>query len=232
MADFLSLLQSLDDTPIIRENYVRAPFPYPGSKARSLDKILPHLPYKSRYCEPFGGTGSVLLSRRESRIEIFNDRYSGVTCFFRVIRDKEKCNALVERLSICIHSREEFIWSRDTWKNCEDEVERAARWFYTICKSFGAQGRNFGRGTKSTAQFTNTFWGRIENIFPCHQRLKNVQIENQDWRQCLKDFDSPDMVWYIDPPYYQYAQGMYECELKKEDHEELLERIQSLKGFV
>lgn len=227
-----SLFLSLDGTDTVREDYVRAPFGYPGSKSKSLDKILPQLRYAGKYCEPFGGSGSVLLARNASPLEIFNDRYSGVTCFYRVIQDNKKMNAILDRCAFFLHSREEFIWCRNTWKNCEDEIERAARWWYTISVSFGSQGRNFGRCIKGKSQIGPKLKNNLKHFPEVSLRLRDVQIENQDWRMILKDYDSEDMVWYIDPPYYKSTKGMYECEMPDSDHEELLDRIFQLRGFV
>lgn len=230
--DLLAMLNALSSHEEVRENYVRAPFGYPGAKSRSLDKILPHLPYRAGYGEAFGGSGAVLLARNCSPLEVFNDRYSGVTCFYRVIRDRVKMNALLDRMQIVLHSREEFIWSKNTWRDCEDEVERAARWYYMTLMSFGQQGRHFGRCVRGKAQLGPKLKNNLQLFHAVHCRLVPVQIENLDWRQCFKDYDHEDFVWYVDPPYYQYAKGMYECEMQKEEHVELLERIFHLRGFV
>lgn len=216
----------------VREDYVRAAFSYPGSKAKTIQNILPHLPYTDRYCEPFGGTGSVLLARNWSRLEVYNDRCSGVTAFFRVCRVAKTRDALAERLSNLIHSREEFIWCKKEWKNAEDDIERAARWYYMVVCSFGSHMRAFGRSKDPKALFAPKLHNYIELFYPLHDRIKNTQIENLDWRQCFKDYDHPDMVWYIDPPYYRTNAGMYEHELSSDEHIEMLNRIMDLQGFV
>lgn len=231
-SDFLSQLLAVGTVEEVREAVIRAPFAYPGAKSRSVKHILPHLPYRDVYCEPFGGSGAIMLSRNASPLEIFNDRFSGVTCFYRVIRDRVKMNALVDRLHLCLHSREEFIWSRDTWKNCEDEVERAARWYYSVLSSFAAQGRNFGRSLKGRAQIGPKLKNNLKHFYEVHKRLVDVQIENQDWRLILSDYDQAGMVWYLDPPYYKVTKGMYQFEMPDEDHGELIERIFHLRGFV
>lgn len=230
--DFLAQMMALGTVEEVREEAIRCPFPYPGAKSRSIKNILPHLPYREVYCEPFGGSGAVMLTRNSSPLEIFNDRYSGVTCFYRVIRDKEKMNAMMDRLHLCLHSREEFIWCRDTWRDCEDEIERAARWYYCVMTSFGAQARNFGRCLRGKAQIGPKIKNNLRFFPEVHQRMMDVQIENQDWRPILKDFDQFGMVWYLDPPYFKTTKGMYECEMPDDDHRELLERIWMLKGFV
>lgn len=230
--DLFSIFMSMDDTPVKRNELIRAPFGWAGSKWRSLENILPHLPYRKLYCEPFGGSGAVLLSRNESKLEIFNDRFSGVVAFYRCIRDKDKLQPFLDRMELTIHSREEFVWARDTWKNCEDEIERAARWYYSVLMSFSQRGRDFGRSVDSSGQMGKRLRSIPKLLGPVHSRIRNVQFENLDWRQCFKDYDHEDMVWYLDPPYYDYSKGIYEHELSNSDHREFLERIQSLKGFV
>lgn len=230
--ELLALLSALDQNDEVRENYVRAPFPWPGGKAKSIDNILPHLPYRDFYGEPFGGSGAILLARKPSGLEVYNDRFGGVTCFYRVVRDRAKYHQFVERLQLILHSREEFIWSRDTWKDCDNELERAARWWYMVSCSFGGQGRNFGRAAKTKGQFGNKLKNNLKDFFPLHCRLQNVQIENADYRVILKDYDQKAAVWYLDPPYYQTSTGQYECEFKDEEHVELLERVFQLDGFV
>lgn len=230
---FAQMMGMMEKTKDKREPiYERASFGWPGGKAKSVENIVPHLPYRNSYAEPFGGSGVILLSRRPCNLEIFNDKYAGVCAFYRVIRDRAKMDRLLDRLNLCLHSREEFVWSRDTWKDCEDEVERAARWWYMVTCSFANLGRSFGRAVSGKSQFGGKLKTNLRFFSECNIRLQKVQIENLDWREILDDYDSKDMVWYLDPPYYQTTKGQYECELTPADHEELLERSQKLKGFV
>lgn len=230
--DLLSLFNALDDSAQSRESYVRAPFGYPGAKSRSIKEILPNLPQTDKYVEVFGGSGAVLLARRESKMEVYNDRFGGVVAFYRCIRDRDKLQALTDRLELIVHSREEFIWCRDTWANCEDDVERAARWFYALQTSFTSQSRNFGRSLSGSNQIAKKIQNNIKTFPLVHERLKHVLIENLDWRQCLQDFDDEDTVFYLDPPYLDVSSGIYKCSFTKSDHAELLERIFKLRGFV
>jgi site-specific DNA-adenine methylase len=59
-----------------------------------------------------------------------------------------------------------------------------------------------------------------------------VQIENQDWRSCLRDYDGPNTVFYLDPPYVDAFVGTYKHELSQADHRELLSSVFELKGTV
>lgn len=229
----LAIIQGLDDTEHKRScDIVRAPFGWHGGKAKSLGHILPHLPYRKGYCEVFGGSGVVLLARNKSYNEIFNDRHSGITCFYRCIRDIAKCRELSNRVELACHSREEFEWCKASWEDCQDEVERAARWYYMVTMSFSKLGRNFARSTGSRAATGNAYHNNLKHFWPAHERLRNVQIENQDWRVILRDFDSPDMVFYLDPPYIGSFSGAYTHNFTLDDHKIMLNQIFQTEGFV
>lgn len=229
--DLFNLFMQLDDAPAKREEYIRLPFGYPGSKAKSLDYILPHLPYRNTYVEPFGGSGAVLMARKPSNLDVYNDRFGGIVALYRCLKDKEKYKQLMDWLETTIHAREEFIWCAETWENHEDDVERAARWFYSLRTSFGQMGRNFGRETKGKATGVRLRHS-LKDFEPLHQRLHNVLIENLDWKHCFTDFDSPDTVFYCDPPYFKTDQSMYKHTFSEQDHINLCDRIFETRGFV
>lgn len=214
--------------PTTREFYLKTPWSWPGSKFKSLDKILPELPYGKIWVDACFGTGVVTLNRRPSPFEVYNDRYSGITDFYRVVRDDQLYDKLLERLKTVLYSREEFIWCKATWKDCDDSVERAARWYYMIRSSFNQIGRNFGRSLRDS-MLPQKYWRGLK-LFPhMHHRLQHGQIENLDVVQCIKDYDSHETVFYIDPDYEETDQGVYEFNV---NHKLLIETVRTAKGFV
>lgn len=233
MSDLTSMLLGMGQEEI-REYYIKLPFAWPGGKGQQLDKILPHLPHGSGYGEPFGGSGAVLLNREPTRLDIYNDRYGGITAFFRVIRHEESFNKFMARIETTVHSREEFIWCKKTWRDADlDDIERAARWYYMIRFSINCKpNTTFGRSKNPVVTFADRLHKSLPLFHPIHRRLKTVTIENLDWRVCLDDFDQNGFVWYLDPTYLDCAPGTYEHELSIQDHKELIARIPYLKGFV
>lgn len=225
-------LLSMHSEDEVRDQYLRAPMGYPGAKSRSIKELLSHLPYRNTWVDVCGGTASVTLARNSCNLEVYNDRHSGLVAFYRCIRDFAKCKQLVDRLEISPPlAREEFIWSRDTWQDSQlDDVERASRWYYSLVTSFNQKGWSFGRAVKGKAQGQKLF-NNLKLFWNIHTRMRNVQIENQDWRMILKDYckGGSDVVWYIDPPYWGTT-GIYQHEWKEEDHIELCERVQNLNG--
>lgn len=231
--DLLGMFQSLDDTPFDREGFELAPFPYPGAKNRSMSQLMTYIPYGTSWIEGFGGSGAVTLARKPSKLDVFNERHAGITSFYRCIRDRQKKDQLIERLDLTIHSREEYEWSRDTWEcNWLDEVERAARWYYSLMYSFASVGRNFGRAKSglSNVTFAGKLRDKLELFEAIHDRFKYVQVENLDWRHVLKDFDEEGAVFYLDPPYY--GKNVYQHNMSHSDHVELCKRIFDCHGFV
>ena len=66
------------------------PFGWYGGKFSHLDWLLPLLPACHHYCEPFAGSGAVLLNRDPSPVETFNDLDGEVVNFFRVLREEKE----------------------------------------------------------------------------------------------------------------------------------------------
>lgn len=59
-----------------------------------------------------------------------------------------------------------------------------------------------------------------------------VQIDHQDFRKVLSRYDSPETLFYIDPPYTpgERRSGTYQCELSESDHADLVEQLLALRG--
>lgn len=82
------------------------PFRWYGGKWSHLTWLLPQLPDTHRYIEPFGGSGTVLLNKDPSPVEVYNDRDEDVTNFFRVLRDQRE--TLLEKIALTPFARKEF----------------------------------------------------------------------------------------------------------------------------
>ncbi len=102
-------------------------FGWYGGKYSHLDWLLPLLPSAQHYCEPFGGSGAVLLNREPAPVETYNDLDGDVVNFFKVLRQQKE--SLLEAIGLTPFSREEFeIAISETSDNITD-LERARRFF-------------------------------------------------------------------------------------------------------
>lgn len=209
---------------------LKAPFGYPGGKSRSITEILPHLPYKNVYVEPFGGSAAILIARRRSPIEVYNDAYGGVVGFYRCIRDPKLYRKLIDRLELTLHSKEEFELARE-W-DVEDPVERAARWYYLVQSSFGGLGRNWGRATGGKSTMAGKIQNKLKHFHAIHTRFRTTQVENCDWEEMFDRYDGPETVFYCDPPYVDVHKGTYKNEMSVERHRDFLKRVFDAEGYV
>ncbi len=233
MIDLLNLFDEMEQHGAkSKDAIIKAPFGYPGGKSRSIRYITPHLPYSDKYISVFGGSGCDILARQPSRLEVFNDRYAGVTDFYRCLRDPRLFGRLCEWLELTLHSREHFVECKETWDKVDDPVERAGRWYCMTVYSFASLGRNWGRALSVRGVMGNKIRNKLKGFDAIHQRFKNVQVENQDWRDCLHDYDCPTTVFYCDPPYVDSSSGIYKHEMTRNDHRAFLEIVPQLEGFV
>jgi DNA adenine methylase len=215
-----------------RSEIIRCPIPYPGGKSKHVNKIIPLLPQRSCYVEPFGGSAAILLAKPPCHLEVYNDRYAGVVSFYRCMRDPVKYKELVEKIRMTVHSREEFLAFKNQWQNCEDDVERAFMWYYVTNYSFAAKGKEFGRDTNCAGRMAGKIVEKLVHFDAIHRRFRKVQVENMDGVQCMKDYDSKDTVFYVDPPYYGVSGSTYHVSFPKESHMKLLDFVRICKGFV
>jgi DNA adenine methylase len=233
LLDDLMDMHDDDHQDEIKRNVIeRAPFGYIGSKFKSVRTILPVLPYGKTWVEVFCGSAVMTLNRQQSQIEVINDRYGGVVPFYRCLRDPVKMQQMIDWLELTQHSREEFYDCRNTWCAEEDDVIRAAKWYYMIQCSVVSMGKTFGRNTQTPGNMVKSVSARLE-LFPIiHQRLKNVSVENLDFEICMRDFDNHNAVFYLDPPYINTLNVYKSPKWTENDLDRLLNTIKHTKGFV
>ena len=201
-----------------------------GSKNKHLPFVLPLLPRAGIYAEPFGGSAAVLLNRPRSGTEVYNDLNEGLAAFLRTLRDDT--DRLLELIDLTPHSRSEYSTMRKSQYLEMDPVERA-RIFYCLSK-FGLSGQHsFGRrigGNGSGPRHTHT------GMRIAARRLRGVTIENRDALDVIREYDSDDTLFYLDPPHTlgsRLRSGfLYEHEYDDDSHEELADLVRGARGRV
>lgn len=211
---------------------------YHGSKFRIARWIIDQFPAHICYCEPFGGAASVLLQKEPAAHEVYNDLDAYVVGFFSVLRNEHK--ALIEAIRWTPYSRTEL---KAAWadKGEPGTVEAARRLYVRAYQSFSnapahdSTGWRFTKAERASAvrQFNN-----IDALYVIAERLRNVQIECRDALDVMRDFDTPDTLHYVDPPYVLSSRNThmsgrgYLHELTDDDHLKLIELIKNLSGYV
>lgn len=218
---------------------MRSPIRWLGGKGQMVKKILPLLPKTKIYVEPFGGGASVLLARRPSPVEVYNDLDSGLYDFFIVLSDPELFEQFYRRVATLPYSRQLFNECRENWQSETDKVKRVAMWFVVARQSFsGDFGHSWGYGITNTrrgmAGEVSKWLSCIEGLPQVHDRLQRVQIECNDWRVVMDTYDTPETLFYLDPPYVHSTRsaGNYQHELTAEDHRDLVNICLEAKGKI
>lgn len=187
--------------------------PWLGGKKRLHPAIIERieaLPHAT-YVEPFVGMGGVFLRRRfRPKQEVANDRNGEIVNLFRILQ--RHYPQLLDVMRFQITSRREFERLRLVDPTTLTDLERAARFLYLQRLAFGGQVDGvFGVTTGHAARFSMT---RLEPILEAaHERLEGVVFENLDWSDVVARYDSPETVFYLDPPYAggenDYGKGMF-----------------------
>lgn len=208
-------------------------FSYIGGKGPILNFLKQLLPEQCEvFCEPFCGSARVLLNRKPANTEIINDIDPNITLFFHTIQDPEAFKQFKYIIERTPYSLKEFSLALHQRTN-------PTAWCIALLQSLGSRGlspkaRPSSWGRRLTPDSKWIRW--IAGLDLLHKRLQHVRIENRDATQCIKEWDSPNTVFYIDPPYplaTRYAQHVrYDHEMLDEQHEELINLLPSCKARI
>lgn len=215
---------------------------YHGAKFRLAPWVMQFFPDHRVYVEPFGGAAGVLLQKPRSYAEVYNDLDDDIANFFRVLRDPEQAEQLIQLLHLTPYARAEFDMS---YEDCTDPVERARRTAVRAGMGFGSAGATkgvtgFRIDTARTYGTAQHLWTRYPGQLPAViERLQGVLIENRPAIEVMQQHDTPDTLHFVDPPYVfgtrsqrNVVQGCYRHEMTDEQHMELLGVLKNLQGMV
>ena len=222
-------------------NKLRSPVWYFGGKGKMSAKIVPILercPHKL-YVEPFGGGASILLAKKPVEREGYNDIDSHLYDFFQVLSDPRKFARFYRRIAVLPYSRQLYNDCRASWKSEPDQIDRVVKWYVVARQSFSG---DFGHSwsfviTESCRGMMGSpsrWLSAIDQLPAIHARLTRVQIECYDFRKIFDIYDTPDTLFYNDPPYVLSTRkaGGYANEMTDNDHTDFIDRALTLKGSV
>jgi DNA adenine methylase len=216
---------------------------YHGGKFRLSSWIRSFFPPHQVYVEPFGGAGSVLLTKEPSYAEVYNDLDGDVVNFFRVLRNPEQRLALCELLALTPFAREEF---ENAYTPTPDPIERARQLAIKAGMGYGSSGgtkENTGFRIDSGRKWSTDFaqWQKYPQVIASvGERLSGVLIEHRPATSVLMQHDAPTTLHYCDPPYvFSTRNGRrwesdkyYRHEMTDWQHMDLLGCLKNLKGMV
>jgi DNA adenine methylase len=179
---------------------LRPPFAFPAGKIRMAKEMVALMPDHTTYVEPFAGSAAVFFAKDPAPNEVLNDLNPEVA---QALRDlKSLSDADIESLIRCnwVSKREEY----------EALFNRKSRTAKGRLHRFLYLARFSHNSTRKKSDYCKGGEGRdakkyiATRLKPAVDRLKNVTILSLDYEDVIKRYDSPQTLFFIDPPYAQY----------------------------
>ncbi|TAA45632.1 DNA adenine methylase [Pseudoxanthomonas winnipegensis] len=202
--------------------------PWPGGKRRLIRHLYPHFPAHECYVEAFAGGAAALLMRPvPAPVEVLNDVNGDLVRLYRCVQ--HHLDEFVRQFRWALVSRKMFEWAQLQHPDTLTDIQRAARFYYLQKLAFGGKvaGQSFGYVATGSGPRLNLL--RIEEeLSAAHIRLANVIVEHLPWHDCLKRYDRPGTLFYLDPPYWQ-TEG-YGVDFPWSEYEQLASMMRNLQG--
>lgn len=205
---------------------------YYGGKQKMSSKIVPMLPRHTVYVEPFAGGAAIFFAKPWPPVtnnnryrEVLNDSDQRIVNLYQVIRTPGLREQLIERLQLTPYARIEHRAAvaqytdkqkpahepdQDLYDGLDPRVAKAVAYYVNVQCSF-ANKLNGGWGTGVWSHNLGTTWmNKIARLPEYLDRMSGVIIECDDALSVIDRWDSPQTLFYCDPPYPETRQGYHE----------------------
>jgi DNA adenine methylase len=198
-----------------------------GGKYYLSDLIIRNFPigYENMtYVEGFGGAASVLLNKKRSVREIYSDLHAPTANMFHVLVSQP--NQLVETIR-------NIVYKEDSFKAVQSHVFQYGNLDSAVAEivlrrmSRGGMKKTFSWSTRLRGGQPGDLnaWETFKDLLPkIAERLTGVEIRNESALSLVPQFNDPNSLIYLDPPYLsttRSAKSIYDCEMTDEDHRTL-----------
>ncbi|GLS45902.1 DNA methyltransferase [Methylobacterium brachythecii] len=214
-----------------------------GSKWRMAPWVIGHLPPHDVYCEPFGGSASVLMRKARAPVEVLGDLDDELLNLYSVVRDPALAGRLYVMATFTPFSDAEFRLAMRRVPADADPVERARRMIVRHAMQVSPDvraetaGTGFRRYTGSARRVAAMDWATFPDALAAMTaRLQGVVVERAAAVETIRRHDRRGALFYVDPPYVHSTRSEirkgYAHEMSDDAHRELLDCLLSLKGMA
>jgi len=218
---------------------MKPPFSYYGGKQRIARHIVKLIPRHTVYVEPCCGGATIMFTKPWPQVsiphynrEVINDLNGDLVNFFKQLRDNGE--ELCRQLYFSLYSEEDHRLSKN--RDIEDDLERARRFFISASQSFsGTLDAGWKRCVFNKNHPLSDIKHKVDRLSEYIERMRGSYICNTTALKVIDQFDSPQTFFYLDPPYVDcdqvgYAKQGHGGDYGKEDHLELIEKLNNIKG--
>jgi DNA adenine methylase len=209
------------------------------------------MPRHLHYVEPFAGGLAVLLARdpndpskwapgHKGVSEVVNDLNSRLANFWRVLRRPELFARFLRLAQATEMGREVWEEAHAHEHDGTDPVQDAWAFFVDCRQSLAGRFKGFTSLTRSRLRRgingnASEWLGAVEGLPAVHARLWPVVVEHLDALELIRREDTPDTLFYCDPPYLhetRSARAVYAHEMTEAQHRALLDALRQCRGKV
>ncbi|MBS6462337.1 MAG: DNA adenine methylase [Ruminococcus sp.] len=130
---------------------------------------------------------------------------------------------LCDELRYTLNSRTDFEYIRKMLHSKTEipDIRRAA-YFYQIIRE------SYASGLDSFGAQPHNMWNNFPLIEAASARLRNVVIENKDFEKLIKQYDRPNTLFYLDPPYFETEDYYEDVGFTEKDHVRLRDALMGI----
>jgi len=222
----------LNPSPIAKDKVMKTPITYYGGKQQLADDIISMMPPHKIYCEPFFGGGAVFFAKGPSFLEVINDKNDLLITFYK--QCVENFERLQEKIQNTLHSESEYNKAKRIYNNPKHQSKLNIAWAVWVITNMSIMSTPRGgwkRDTPTSGSHMGSTMASYRNNFTtlvC-DRLKKCQISCRDAIAVIKERDTSDTFFYLDPPYIHCDQKHYKG-YSEQNFEELLQILTGVKG--
>ena len=173
---------------------IRPAFGAAGGKRALAPLIVGRLPKHKVYVEAFVGGGAVFFGKEPAEVEVIGDLDANVIRSYRIMKSLKDSD--IARIR-----EKDWIDSRRTWEsmsrtNPQTDLAWLHKFLYLRRFTIPQHGASLFREDQQgkSAGVAN----RLERL---RDRLANTRIRHADFQALIREFDGPETLFYLDPPY-------------------------------
>ena len=194
--------------------------------------IVSMLPAHKIYCEPFFGGGAVFFAKPKSYLETINDTNDRIVTFYKQVMTN--FDELQHMVQTTLDAESEYKRAKEIYNRHVPASDVETAWAFWMVTNFSFSGSPRG-GWKwdngNAGSHTGVYMRRRKQEFSkwLQNRLSEVQISCRDALDVIKQRDTSDTAFYLDPP-YPMADMKHYSGYTFENLQELLTLLQTIKG--
>lgn len=199
------------------EGEARPPFSRQGGKYLLYKTVIANFPkdyQEMTYVEPFVGGGSVFFNTEPLKKSVVNDFDEVVVETYKALKNNPK--ELENRVNGTYNEKDFY----------EIKAMKPTSAMGRVVQSLLLQKLSY-MGFRSTFDTTKGSKKVIDKDFQFYSdKLKNTTILNEDYKKVIQQYDSPNTLFYCDPPYEESNRTVREYkDISMDDFADLLSKI-------